>query len=57
MNAATGIDREIFWTSVFIGKKFCHPTGKSFKLPMCSIGIRKNVVMIEEHRFEITKLT
>ncbi len=27
------------------------PTGKSFKLPMCTIGIWENGVMIEEHLF------
>ena len=35
-----------------IGKgKFIKPTGKSFKLPMCTVGIWKDGVMIEEYLF------
>ena len=33
------------------GGKFIQPTGKSFKLPMCTVGIWKNGVMIEEYLF------
>jgi len=31
--------------------KFIQPTGKSFKLPMCTVGIWKDGVMIEEYLF------
>jgi hypothetical protein len=31
--------------------KFIKPTGKSFKLPMCTVGIWKDGVMIEEYLF------
>jgi hypothetical protein len=33
------------------GGKFIQPTGKSFKLPMCTVGIWKDGVMIEEYLF------
>jgi len=33
------------------GGKFIQPTGKSFKLPMCTVGIWKDGVMIEESLF------
>jgi hypothetical protein len=31
--------------------KFSHPTGKSFLLPMCTVGIWKDGVMIEEYLY------
>ena len=31
--------------------KFIQPTGKSFKLPMCTVGIWENGVMTEEYLF------
>jgi hypothetical protein len=31
--------------------KFIHPTGKSFLLPMCTVGIWKDGVMIEEYLY------
>jgi hypothetical protein len=31
--------------------KFLQPTGKSFKLPMCTVGIWKEGVMVEEYLF------
>ena len=33
------------------GGKFIEPTGKSFSLPMCTVGIWKDGVMIEEYLF------
>jgi len=32
-------------------RKFIQPTGKSFKLPMCTVGIWKDGVMVEEYLF------
>jgi hypothetical protein len=31
--------------------KFIQPTGKAFKMPMATIGLWENGVMVEEHLF------
>ncbi len=50
--AVTGIMEGTFSKPMPIGKgKFIQPTGKSFKLPMCTIGHWKDGVMIEEYLF------
>ncbi|MDP4291355.1 MAG: ester cyclase [Bacteroidota bacterium] len=50
--AVTGIMEGTFTKPMPIGGgKFIQPTGKSFKLPMCTIGHWKNGVMIEESLF------
>lgn len=50
--AVTGIMTGTFSKPMPIGGgKFIQPTGKSFSLPMCTIGIWKDGVMIEESLF------
>jgi hypothetical protein len=50
--AVTGVMEGTFTKSMPIGSgKFIQPTGKSFKLPMCTIGHWKNGVMFEESLF------
>jgi hypothetical protein len=50
--AVTGVMEGTFSKPMPLGNgKFIQPTGKSFKLPMCTIGIWKDGVMIEEHLF------
>ena len=50
--AVTGIMEGTFNKPMPIGNgKFIQPTGKSFKLPMCTIGHWKDGVMIEEYLF------
>jgi SnoaL-like polyketide cyclase len=50
--AVTGVFEGTFTKPMPIGNgKFIQPTGKSFKLPMCTIGIWENGVMIEEYLF------
>lgn len=52
MTAVTGIMTGTFTKPMPIGgSKFIPPTGKSFSLPMCTIGIWKDGVMIEESLF------
>lgn len=52
MTAVTGIMTGTFTKPMPIGgSKFIQPTGKSFSLPMCTIGIWKDGVMIEESLF------
>jgi hypothetical protein len=48
----TGIIEGTFTKPMPIGNgKFIQPTGKSFRLPMCTIGHWKNGIMIEESLF------
>ena len=48
----TGVFEGTFTKPMPIGNgKFIQPTGKSFKLPMCTIGHWKDGVMIEEYLF------
>jgi len=50
--AVTGIMEGTFTKPMPVGNgKFIQPTGKSFKLPMATIGIWKDGVMIEESLF------
>lgn len=50
--AVTGIMTGTFTKPMPIGNgKFIQPTGKSFSLPMCTIGIWKDGVMVEESLF------
>lgn len=50
--AVTGIMEGTFTKPMPIGNgKFIQPTGKSFKLPMATIGIWKDGIMIEESLF------
>lgn len=50
--AVTGVFEGTFTKPMPIGNgKFIQPTGKAFKMPMATIGIWKNGVMIEEHLF------
>jgi hypothetical protein len=50
--AVTGVMEGTFTKPMPIGNgKFIQPTGKSFKLPMCTIGHWKDGVMIEESLF------
>jgi hypothetical protein len=50
--AVTGVMEGTFTKPMPIGGgKFIQPTGKSFKLPMCTIGHWKDGVMIEEYLF------
>jgi SnoaL-like polyketide cyclase len=52
MTAVTGIMTGTFTKPMPVGNgKFIQPTGKSFSLPMCTIGIWKDGVMIEESLF------
>jgi len=48
----TGVFEGTFTKPMPIGNgKFIQPTGKAFKLPMATVGIWKDGVMIEEHLF------
>jgi hypothetical protein len=50
--AVTGVFEGTFTKPMPIGDgKFIQPTGKAFKMPMATIGIWKDGVMIEEHLF------
>lgn len=50
--AVTGVMEGTFTKPMPIGNgKFIQPTGKKYKLPMATIGIWKDGVMIEEHLF------
>lgn len=50
--AVTGVFEGTFTKPMPIGNgKFIQPTGKAFKMPMATVGIWKNGVMIEEHLF------
>jgi hypothetical protein len=50
--AVTGVFEGTFTKPMPIGGgKFIQPTGKKFNIPMATIGIWKNGVMIEEHLF------
>lgn len=52
MTCVTGVMTGTFTAPMPIGDgKFIQPTGKSFKLPMCTVGIWKDGVMIEEYLF------
>jgi len=52
MTCVTGVMTGSFTVPMPIGEgKFIQPTGKSFSLPMCTVGIWKNGVMIEEYLF------
>lgn len=52
MTAVTGVFEGTFTKPMPAGDgKFIQPTGKAFKMPMCTIGIWENGVMIEEHLF------
>ena len=52
MTAVTGVMTGTFTAPMPVGNgKSIPPTGKSFKLPMCTIGIWKDGVMIEEYLF------
>ena len=48
----TGVFEGTFTKPIPIGNgKFIQPTGKAFKMPMATVGIWENGVMIEEHLF------
>lgn len=52
MTCVTGVMTGTFTAPMPIGGgKFIAPTGKSFSLPMCTVGIWKDGVMIEESLF------
>jgi hypothetical protein len=52
MTAVTGVMTGTFSQPMPIGNgKFIQPTGKSFSIPMCTIGIWKDGVMSEEYLF------
>lgn len=52
MSCVTGIMTGTFTAPMPVGAgKFIKPTGKSFSLPMCTVGIWKDGVMIEESLF------
>jgi hypothetical protein len=52
MTCVTGVMTGTFTQPMPIGDgKFIQPTGKSFSLPMCTVGIWKDGVMIEEYLF------
>ncbi len=54
----TGVFEGTFTNPVPIGNsKFIQPTGKAFKMPMATVGIWKDGVMIEEHLFGIIRHT
>jgi hypothetical protein len=49
---ATGVFEGTFTKPMPIGNgKFIQPTGKTFKMPMATVGLWENGVMIEEHLF------
>jgi hypothetical protein len=50
--AVTGVFEGTFTRPMPIGGgKFTQPTGKAFKMPMATIGVWENGIMIEEHLF------
>jgi hypothetical protein len=52
MTCVTGIMTGTFSAPMPIGGgKFIQPTGKAFSLPMCTVGIWKDGVMVEEYLF------
>jgi len=52
MTCVIGVMTGTFTAPMPIGNgKFIKPTGKSFSLPMCTVGIWKDGVMIEEYLF------
>jgi hypothetical protein len=52
LTAVVGIMTGTFSKPMPIGNgKFIQPTGKSFSIPMCTIGIWNNGTMSEEHLF------
>ena len=52
MTCVIGVMTGTFTKPMPIGDgKFIQPTGKSFKLPMCTVGIWKDGVMVEEYLF------
>jgi len=52
MTCVTGVMTGTFTIPMPIGGgKFIQPTGKTFSLPMCTVGIWENGVMIEEYLF------
>jgi outer membrane murein-binding lipoprotein Lpp len=52
MTCVVGVMTGTFTAPMPIGNgKFIQPTGKSFTLPMCTVGIWKDGVMIEEYLF------
>jgi len=52
MTCVTGVMTGTFSQPMPIGDgKFIQPTGKSFSLPMCTVGIWKDGVMVEEYLF------
>jgi hypothetical protein len=52
MTCVIGIMTGTFTAPMPIGNgKFIKPTGKSFTLPMCTVGIWKDGVMVEEYLF------
>jgi len=52
MTCVTGVMTGTFTLPMPIGEgKFIQPTGKTFKLPMCTVGIWKDGVMTEEYLF------
>ena len=52
MTCVTGVMTGTFTVPMPVGEgKFIQPTGKSFSLPMCTVGIWKNGIMIEEYLF------
>jgi SnoaL-like polyketide cyclase len=52
MTCVTGVMTGTFTAPMPIGNgKFIQPTGKSFSLPMCTVGIWKDGIMVEESLF------
>lgn len=52
MTCVTGVMTGTFTQPMPIGDgKFIQPTGKSFSIPMCTVGVWKNGVMVEEYLF------
>ena len=52
MTCVTGIMTGTFSAPMPVGAgNFIQPTGKTFSVPMCTVGIWKNGVMIEEYLF------
>jgi hypothetical protein len=50
--AVTGVFEGTFTKPMPVGNgKFIQPTGKAFKMPMATIGLWENGVMVEEHLF------
>jgi len=52
LTCVTGVMTGTFTQPMPIGDgKYIQPTGKSFKIPMCTVGIWKDGVMVEEYLF------